>query len=388
MSQKQVFYLDYAAATPIDGRVLQAMQPFFTDNFYNPSATYSAALETRKALEAARSQIAQRLGARPSEIIFTAGGTEANNLALLGVAVGYEGAYLVSSQIEHESILQPLAYLQRHGWHQTLVKPSAAGLIDPEAVISAVTDVTVLVSVGYANNEIGTVQPIKRIAQGLAEIRKDRYRRGVKTPLYLHSDACQAANYLDLHVARLGVDLMTLNGGKIYGPKQSGVLYVKGGVRLEPIIFGGGQERGLRSGTENVAAAIGLACALDIAQDERHLETKRLHDVQQHFYKLLERHIPAAVINGSQKHRLPNNIHITIPGRDNERMLIQLDQAGILAAAGSACSASDETPSHVLRALGLDDDQARASLRFSFGRDTTPEVVEQTVQALARLITD
>ena len=205
-------------------------------------------------------------------------------------------------------------------------------------------------------------------------------------PLYLHTDACQAANYLDLKVSRLGVDLMTLNGGKVYGPRQSGVLYVRGGLQLRPLIIGGGQERGLRSGTENVAHAIGIAYALEIAQTIRHDESKRTQLLQRQFIELLSKHVPQAVINGSLKHRLPNNIHITIPGIDNERLLMQLDEVGIMAAAGSACSAGNDEPSHVLRALGIPDQLARSSIRFTMGHSTTSDEVLRVVTELARLV--
>jgi cysteine desulfurase len=232
----------------------------------------------------------------------------------------------------------------------------------------------------YANNEIGTIQPIREVAKIVQSKRQDR-----KLPLYFHTDAAQAGNYLDLHAARLGIDLMTVNGGKIYGPKQSGALYVKAGLELTPLVSGGGQERGLRSGTENVAAAAGLAAALDLAQGDRHQEAGRLREMQSRFFKVLETKLPEAVINGSRRFRLPNNLHITLPGRDNERLLIQLEQAGILAAAGSACSAGSGLPSHVLRALGLDDTTARASLRLTMGRSTTPVMVAKVADALQRL---
>ncbi len=386
MSKPNPVYLDNAAATPLDPRVLAAMQPYLTNDFYNPSATYQAAREVRKALDTARAGVAHWVGARPSEIIFTAGGTEANNLAILGVARSFPDSRLVSTMIEHGSVLQPLASLAQGGWSYDLAPPTAGGLVEPAEITKLVKDQTVLVSVGYANNEIGTVQPLRRIAQAISIIRADRRRRGVKRPLYLHTDACQAANYLDLHAARLGVDLMTINGGKIYGPKQSGALYVKAGVQLAPLIFGGGQERGLRSGTENVPAAKGLAEALELAQAMRHAETTRLQQLQQQFIAAVTLSLPEAVVNGSLKHRLPNNIHLTIPGQDNERLLIQLDENGIQAAAGSACSASDEEPSHVLRALGLSDADAQASLRFTMGRQTTSKAITQTVHTLARLL--
>ncbi|MGC1177093.1 MAG: cysteine desulfurase family protein [Candidatus Saccharimonadales bacterium] len=379
MSSQQI-YLDYAAATPVDSRVLAAMQPYLSDNFYNPSATYNTGLKAREALETARRQVAHWLGARSSEIIFTAGGTEANNLAIHGVMRQFPEGNIVVSGIEHESVLAPAA---RYDCREVTV--AADGRIDLDDLRQKIDEKTVLVSVQYANNEVGTIQPIRDIARIVAEKRAAR-PLGKTYPLYLHTDACQAANYLDLHVARLGVDLLTLNGGKIYGPKQSGVLYVKAGVKLSPLIDGGGQERNLRSGTENVAGAVGLATALELVQADRARETKRLQALRTRFFSSLEQEIPNVMINGSKKFRLPNNVHITIPGHDNERLLIQLDEAGIMAAAGSACSASNEEPSHVLRAIGLSDDAAQSSLRFTMGRATTSDMIEQTVHTLAKLV--
>lgn len=378
---KPYIYLDYAAATPLDDQVLSAMQPYLATQFYNPSATYQAARDTRKALETARGSAAHWLGARGSEVVFTAGGTEANNLAIHGIMRRFPKSNIVISAVEHESVSAPAG---RYDCREAAVQ--ADGRLNSEDLRQKIDDQTVLVSIMYANNEIGTVQSIREIGQLLAEIRKKRRADGNDLPLYFHTDACQAANYLDLHVARLGVDLLTLNGGKIYGPKQSGCLYVKAGVDLLPLVDGGGQERGLRSGTENVAAAVGFAKALDIAQTTRRDETARLQTLQQQFITELKKTIPEAIINGSLKYRLPNNLHITIPGQDNEWLLIQLDEAGIMAAAGSACSAGNQESSHVLHALGLDDDAARASLRFSMGRATTSETVDQTVRTLAQLI--
>ena len=380
MSQSPI-YLDYAAATPLDGRVLAAMQPYLQDQFYNPSATYQAARAVHTALEAARAGIAYWFGSRPSEVVFTAGGTEANNLAIHGVMRQYPTANVVVSAIEHSAVLEPA---RQYECREAGVLSD--GRLDLADLVSKIDDRTVLVSIMYANNEIGTVQPLHDVASQLAIIKKQRRADGNKLPLYLHSDACQAGNYLDVHTSRLGVDLMTINGGKLYGPKQSGALYLKGSLVLQPLIYGGGQERGLRSGTENVAAAIGLAAALDFAQRERPAEAKRLQDLQQVFYKLLETQLPAVIINGSRKHRLPNNLHLTVPGFDNERLLIQLDEAGVLAAAGSACSASDEEASHVLRALGLSPAAAQSSLRFSMGRATEAKMIERTVQLLAKFV--
>ncbi|MEK7594447.1 MAG: cysteine desulfurase family protein [Patescibacteria group bacterium] len=378
MPKQATIYLDYAAATPVDDKVMAAMKPFFAQDFYNPSATYGAARSVAKSLALARSGVAHWLGARPSEITFTAGGSEANNLVIHGLMRQYPEANIVVSSIEHESVLDPAA---NYDSRQVAVKPD--GRLDIDDLRSKIDDKTVLISIMYANNEVGTIQPIREIAKLVSEIKQGRGTKGL--PLYLHTDACQAANYLDLHVARLGVDMMSVNGGKIYGPKQSGFLYVKAGIKLLPLIEGGGQERGLRAGTENVAAAVGLATALDLVQTDRHHEIDRLKKLQQEFLSAVEG-LPETTINGSQKYRLPNNIHVTFGGQDNERLLIQLDEAGIMAAAGSACSASSQEPSHVLGALGLSKSAAQASLRFTMGRGTTQPMIGRTSQVLNGLL--
>jgi cysteine desulfurase len=375
---KQPIYLDYAAATPLDERVLAAMQPYFTDNFYNPSATYLAAKAVAKHIAAARAVVAGHLGVRPAEVIFTAGGTEANNLAIHGIMAQYPEANVVVSGVEHESVIAPATQ-----YSCRVVAVTADGTVDLPSLESAIDENTVLVSVMYANNEVGTIQPLKDIAAIITRKRAERSGENA-LPLYLHSDACQAANYLDMHVSRLGVDLMTINGGKLYGPKQSGALYVGAQVQLWPLVLGGGQERGLRSGTENVASLVGLAAALDITQTMRQAETKRLQQLQRYCSAKITEVIPSVVINGSRKKRLPNNLHITIPGQDNERLLMQLDEAGIMAAAGSACSASDEDPSHVLRAMGISDSDAQASLRLTMGRATTLAQLDEVLAALVR----
>lgn len=378
---KTMIYLDYAAATPMDESVFKAMQPYFTEKFFNPSATYLASIGVKKDLEAARAQVAHWFGARPSEIIFTAGTTEANNLVINGVMQQFPGSSVVVSAIEHESVLAPA-----HQYDYREAPVTSKGLIDLEALRDCIDDTTALVSIMYANNEVGTVQPIHLIGQLLEEIKQDRRKRGVALPLYFHTDAAQAANYLDLHAARLKVDFMSINGGKIYGPKQSGALYVNAKARLMPQVLGGGQERGLRSGTENVAGSIGLSTALTIAQEKRHEEIKRLQQLQHLFIRLLEEKIPSVIVNGSLKQRLPNNVHITIPGQDNERILMALDEAGVLCAAGSACSASNEEPSHVLRAMGLQDTDAQSSLRFTMGRQTSEAEIRKATDTLTSLV--
>jgi cysteine desulfurase len=376
-----MIYLDYAAATPLDPIVLEAMQPYLSEQFYNPSAQYLAAQTIAKDVQAARTRVAHWLGARQSEITFTSGGTEANNLAIRGIMETYPDAKVLVSAIEHESVLAPAKH-----YDYAEIPVDQNGIVNLQMLADVIDDKTVLVSVMYANNEVGTIQPIRPISSLIAEVRRSRLQRGIKLPLLLHTDACQAANYLDLHAARLGVDLMTINGGKIYGPKQSGALYIKAGVTISPQILGGGQEKGLRSGTENVAGIMGFVEALDGAQSSRHEESKRLQELQRAFIKLLKEKVPNIEINGSEKHRLPNNVHATIPGQDNERLIFGLDELGILCAAGSACSASKEEASHVLLAMGLSEEQARASLRFTLGRKSTLEHIEATVTALLKVL--
>lgn len=374
-------YLDYAAATPVDDDVIMAMQPYLAEKFYNPSALYRPAADVSRDLNIARSDVAVVLGAKSSEIIFTAGGTEANNLAIHGIMQAYPKANLVISAIEHDSIRRPA---QRY--NNGIIKVDHCGLVNPADIISAVNKNTVLVTVMYANNEIGSVQSLRKISAELQKIKKDRLESGNDLPLYFHTDAAQAGNFLDMHVHRLGVDLMTINGGKLYGPKQTGVLFIKSGTNLNSIVQGGGQERNLRSGTENVAGAVGFAKALAKATNKRKQEAVRIQTLQKEFIKSLQEQIPQAIINGSLNHRLPNNLHVTFPRVDNERLLIKLDEEGIYAAAGSACSASQEESSHVLQAIGLNEDDIRGSIRFSMGRQTTSAEIKKTVAALRRLI--
>lgn len=378
---ERTIYLDNAAATPLDPVVLAAMQPFLTDMFYNPSATYDSARDVRRALDTARAEIAHHIGARPNEIIFTAGGTEANNVAIHGVMKQFPDANMVVSAIEHDSALNPAEQ------YNTKVAPVGVdGRVDLDAIRGQIDDQTVLVSVQYANNEIGTVQPVKDIAQLIAAIRQARQKSNNTLPLYLHTDACQASAYLDIHASRLGVDLMTINASKIYGPKQTGALFIKKGTLVLPHMQGGGQERGLRSGTENTANCVGFARALSLVQGRRHEEVARLRLLQKTFMASLQGKIPSIVVNGSLKHRLPNNVHITVPGRDNERLMMELDRRGIMCAVGSACSASSDEPSHVLTAIGLSEQEAQASLRFTMGKDTSEADVQYVVTALEEIL--
>lgn len=374
-------YLDYSAATPVRPEAIEAMRPYWGDNFYNPSAIYLPAKEVKTHLEDSRRRVAVQLGARPAEIIFTAGATEANNLALQGVARRYpEGRILISS-IEHESVSAPAKIFGAQE-----IPVDNQGVIILNKLSNLLSDESVLVSVIMVNNEIGTIQPLAEAASLIEKERRHRQSVGNKLPIFLHTDAAQAGNYLDLHASRLGVDMMSLNGGKLYGPKQSGALYVRAGVRLEPLIYGGGQEFGLRSGTENMAAIQGFARALELAQTARHDESKRISSLRGYFENRLVENFSNAKINGSPKHRAPHITSVTLEGADNERLLMELDELGIMCAAGSACSAGSEEPSHVLRSIGLSEQQAQSTLRFSLGSDTGRADIDKVIAALRTIL--
>lgn len=373
---KQIF-LDYAAATPIAPEVLKAMQPYFSEEFYNPSASYQAGRNARQALENARASAARNLGVRPAEIIFTAGGTEANNLALQGIMRQYPGGELLISSIEHDSVREP-ARLFKH----KEISVSPQGIVDLDKLSGAINDNTVMISLIFVSNELGTIQPLREVANLFEKLRRQRLKKGNELPLVLHTDAAQAPNYLDLQVSRLGVDMMSVNGGKIYGPKQTGFLYIRRGIKLAPLILGGGQESNLRSGTENVAGAVGLVTALDLAKKLRSAEQTRARELREDFISALNEKIPKARINGSSKNQSPHIISLTIPGIDNERLMIQLDEEGVQVATGSACSASSREPSHVLSAIGMNPKDAHSTLRISLGRQTT----EVDVRRAAELI--
>jgi cysteine desulfurase len=377
-------YLDYAAATPLDDAAFVAMKPFFAENFYNPSAVYQAARDVHAELEGARASVADVLGAKDQEIIFTAGGTEANNLAIHGIMQQFPNGNIVVSSIEHESVLAPAKQ------YDCRVAPvNKKGAVDLQELEQLIDENTVLVSIMYANNEVGTVQPIKEIAALIAKKRTERpspLSPQHSPPLLFHTDACQAANYLDLHVTRLHVDMMTLNGGKIYAPKQSGCLYVKAGTPLNAQIQGGGQESGLRSGTENTPAILGFATMLQKVQNERKSEGERLSVIKNEIIAKLSQKIPTMQLNGDSRRSLPNNINVTIPGIDGERFVMELDERGIQVATGSACSASNDEPSHVLLALGLSESSAGASLRLTLGRHTKPEHISIVVQQITDVL--
>ncbi|HEY2003674.1 MAG TPA: cysteine desulfurase family protein [Candidatus Saccharimonadia bacterium] len=382
----QSIYLDHAATTPIDPRVLEAMRPFLEDQFANPSSLYRAARATRRAVEDARHTIAATLGAKPTEIVLTSGGTEGDNLAIQGVLRAHPGAHWVTTAIEHDAVVNIARALDRQGFSHTVVPAKPNGIVDPTVIAQAITDRTVLLSVMMANNEIGTIQPIAELAKLVARIRADRATRGINHPLYLHTDAAQAAGYLDLQVSRLNVDLLSLNGSKIYGPKGTGVLYVRHGTDLEPLMYGGGQERGRRSGTENIAGVVGLAKALELATADREAESRRLIVLRDDLIRRLLEAIPGAILNGDPKRRLPNNANLTIPGAEGEGLVLYLDNAGIMASTGSACTTGSLDPSHVLLAIGRTPAEANSSLRLTLGNSTDAQTIDRVVDVLPGIV--
>ena len=363
MTINEIFYLDHAAATPLDERVFRSMQPYLSELFYNPSSPYAPALAVRRDYEAAKDVLARSIGAKADELIMTAGATESINLAFSSI-----GGHMVTSTIEHHAVLEA-AKRRDH----TLVETNKKGLVDVDAIRRAIRPTTQLISIALANNELGTIQPLRDIAVVAKEVRDEWLARGDLTPLYLHSDASQGAGQIDIHVARLGVDLLTLNAGKVYGPKQVGLLWAASHVRLTPQIVGGGQERGLRSGTENVAGVIGFSKAMELAEAHRKFEAERLRKLRDELQKQLLDTFSDAVISGSEKKRLPGHLHISFPGVDAERLVFRLETRGVLVATGSACAANKGTRSHVLTAIGLAPEVADGSLRLTLGHLSNEE---------------
>jgi cysteine desulfurase len=404
---KKPIYLDYAATTPVRPEVLKAMAPFWHDKFGNPSALYKAGLEARQAVDTARKEVASVLSCRDSEVIFTAGGSESINLAILGAARAYrkkhpKGGHLITSTIEHHAVLHTTDALKADGFTVTKISVDQTGLFTAADVKKAIRPDTFLVSLMYANNEIGTIEPIQEIGN---IIRAENAKRAgslstfnfqLSTRILFHTDACQAAGYLTVDVNKLHVDLLTINGSKIYGPKQTGCLYVKKDTPLEPIIYGGGQEKSLRSGTENVPGIVGFAHALRLAHEERAAETKRIVKLRDYFISGILKQVSRSQLNGpsiSQKRnsdmlaRLPNNVHISFADVDSEALMLYLDAKNIAAATGSACTSESTEPSHVLEAIGLSQSHIRGSIRFTLGKYTTKAELDYVLKILPPLIT-
>jgi len=396
---KKRIYLDHAATTYVDPSVAKAMESYWTKSFGNPSSLYQEGREAQQAMEDARRSIAGLLGARSSEIIFTAGGTESVNLAIFGVArfclssrsKSASRPHLLASAIEHHAVLNSLEALKAEGCEPNVVEVDGNGFIRFDELKAALRPETVLVSVMYANNEIGTVQPIAKIGRWLSEENTKRQARGLPRVLF-HTDACQAAGALSMDVNRLGVDLMTVNGSKIYGPKQTGFLYVRTGTDLKPLIYGGGQERNLRSGTENVPGIVGLAKALELAQKTRLKENKRLSGLRNYLYAKIVKAIPDVILNGPEvgktddMNRLPNNLNVSFPGVEGEALLLYLDSYGISVSTGSACTSHSPDPSHVLIAIGRSYDEAQSSIRFTLGKRTTRQELDFVTRVLPGIV--
>ncbi|MEE8724208.1 MAG: cysteine desulfurase family protein [Atopobiaceae bacterium] len=377
--QREV-YLDFAAATPVDRRVLAAMQPYWSACFYNPSAPYAPARGARDAYERARSSLARLIGARPDCVVLTAGATEANNLAFATLS---EDGHVVVDAIEHESVL---ACAASHPRKTVLVAPD--GRVDPEDIRRAIRPKTELVSVELANGEIGTIQPVRQIACIVAQERARRLAAGQDRPIWLHTDASQAAGALSVEVSSLNCDLMTLSAAKIYGPKQVGLLWAADDVRLRPLIVGGGQESGLRSGTENVAGVVGFAQALELATRMRAEEVPELRRLRNLLQRRLAEEFPWAVFSGPRqdKLRLPGLLHVSFPLLDARRLVISLERRGVYVGTGSACAASRMRSSHVLDAIGIPRQVAQGSLRITIGRPTTEEDIRYAADQISEVV--
>lgn len=368
----EVIYLDHAAATPLDPKVLAAMQPYFSDEFYNPSAPYAPAVAVRRAYDAAKQTIAQTIGGRGDEIVITAGATESINLAFNSI-----GGHIITANVEHHAVLEAAKRFDH-----TIIKADERGMVQAESIRAAITPQTQLISIALANNELGTIQPLRDIAEIVRNERDARLARGDHTPIYLHSDASQGVGQLDVNASRLGVDLLTLNAAKVYGPKQVGLLWAGSHVALAPQIVGGGQERGLRSGTENVAGTIGFAKAMELASEHRKYESDRLMKLRNALQQTLSDAFPGAVLSGHQKHRLAGHLHISFPQLDAERVLFALEARDVLVATGSACAANKGTRSHVLTAIGLAPEVADGSLRMTLGHLSNEENIARAAQII------
>jgi len=370
-------YLDHAATTPTNPQVVKAMLPYFTDLFGNPSSIYSYGQEAKGVVEEARTKVAELVGARSEEIVFTSGGTEADNYALKGVAYANEhkGNHIITTPIEHHAVTEACKFLEKRGFRITCLPVDRYGLVDPQDVKRAITDKTILISVMHASNEVGTIEPVD-------EIGKIAREAGV----YLHSDAVQTVGHIPVNVDELNVDLLAISAHKLYGPKGVGALYVRKGTRLTSLIHGGGQEKKRRAGTENVPAIVGFGRAVELARPEMEEEARRLSCLRDKLINGLGKRIDHIRLNGHPSKRLPNNVNMSVDFAEGESMLLNLDLEGICASTGSACSSSSLEPSHALLALGLSPEQAHGSLRFSLGRENTEEDVERVLEVLPGIV--
>ena len=378
-----IVYMDHAGTTPLAPDVLQSMTPYFTELFGNPSSIHTVGQEARYALDEARERVARVLNCRPRDVVFTSGGTESDNAAIVGAATALQetGNHIITSSVEHHAVLHTAQHLESQGFEVTYLPVDSAGIVQPEAVLRAITDRTTLVSIMYANNEIGVVNPIPEIAQVI----KQRAAELSRTILF-HTDAVQAAGYLDLDVRMLGADLMSLSGHKFHGPKGTGVLFIRRGAPFLPYLLGGGQERERRSGTENIPGIVGLSVALEAANARRDETSRHCAALRDRIVVQVLERVPGSRLNGHPTQRLPNNANFSFPGVEGEPILLGLDMAGIAASSGSACSSGSLEPSHVLLALGQSAEVARGSLRLTLGRDNTGEQVDYLINVLVDLV--
>jgi len=382
---KRQVYLDHAATTQLDPRVLEVMLPYLSEKFGNPSSFHSLGKEVKDAMDEARSRLATMLSVRPDEILFTSGGTESDNLAILGYARANQkqGKHLITSAIEHHAVLESMIHLEKkEGFEVTYLTPDRDGMITVEQVMEALREDTILVSIMYANNEIGTIQSVAEIGNALSHYRKEKERAW---PVF-HTDACQATGFLDLNIEKLHVDMLTLNGSKMYGPKGIGLLYMKRGIKLQPLQFGGSQERAIRPGTEDVAGILGMAKALELVQAVRKEETARLTVLRDKLIDGIRLRIPKIRLNGHATQRLPNNVNISFMDMEGEALILYLDAANIYASTGSACTSASLDPSHVILALGMPYEVAHGSIRFTLGHSTTSEDIDYVLETLPPLV--
>ena len=372
---KQV-YLDNAATTVLAPEVLEAMSPYLKEDYGNASSIHQFGQKARRAIDKAREQLAEFLNCQPPEIIFTGSATEADNMVILGV----KAKHIITSQIEHPAALEPCKYLEKQGVKITYLAVDKEGTVKASDVEKAITAETGLVSIMYANNEIGAVQPIAEIGKMISRVNQNRENR-----IFFHTDAVQAVNYLNCDVEKLAVDLLTLSGHKIYGPKGIGALYVKSGVALKPLLYGGHQELGLRPGTENVAGIAGLGKAIEEVVKHKN-GISRIKQLRDKLIDGILEKIPQSRLNGSRENRLPNNVNVSFAGAEGEAILIALNQEGIAVSTGSACSSGSLEPSYVLLALGLSHLEAHGSLRLTLGRYTTEQEVDRVLEVLPKVI--
>lgn len=378
-----IVYMDHAATTPVAPEVVEAMRPFFTEEFGNASSIYGLGQQARRAVDTAHQRCARVLHARPGEVVFTSGGTESDNAALMGAALALRerGNHIVTTAIEHHAVLYAAELLETLGFDVTYVAPGRDGLITPESIEAALTPQTTVVSVMLANNELGTVQPVAEIARRV-KARASAERRTIA----VHTDAVQAAGVLDLAVDALGVDLLSLSAHKFYGPKGVGLLYIRRGTPFTPTQVGGAQERDRRAGTENTPAIVGMGVALQMAEAQRTTSVAASLALRERLIAGIGERVADAQLNGDPDRRLPNNANFTFAGVEAEPLLMGLDLAGIAASSGSACTAASIEPSHVLRAMGYSDEAARSTLRLTVGPENTNGEVDYVVDTIAELV--